>query len=137
MIIVDQYRIWLYKIQLICFWCFENYSPNRVISQFGYLSQHILDPVVPINKKIGRWGELINEALNLWNTRHAYMVIECNPPISLDKYEYWYWQMTRYFILKQSSKRLFAYSPQAPLECNVFGDLEFINVCLHHTKKHS
>ena len=86
---------------------------------FGYLLQHIPDPVVPINAISGEWRTLINETLNLWNTRRSYIVHPRDPPNSLLEYEYWYWQITRRFILKESSRQLVAYVPRAPLERDV------------------
>ena len=87
--------------------------------QFGYPGQNIPDPIVPIDSNPVDWTSLLNETIELWTRRHDYVVQFQNPPIAISEYEYWYWQITRRYILKSSSRLMVAYIPRAPLEVMV------------------
>ena len=112
------------KCRLIVFYEFQNYNPDRVMRQFGF-SQHIPDPVIPIDSNPDHWTNVVIETMDIWRRRIDFVIHERTPPTSMSEYEWWYWQITRRYILKESSRRLVAYIPRAPLERNVVSIILF------------
>ena len=107
------------KSRLILFLDFELYAPDRVMRQFSFDYQHIPDPVVPLDPEPTSWMAFLEESIAIWQSRIDRSERARDPPTPLSEYEYWYWRITRRYILKKSARKLVAYTPRAPLERDV------------------